>query len=329
MTKLIGENGRIDFGVYDNKITDINYMDYNLETPMGRKILNPFKKFRFNMFNFVGIMGPELMAGFAMVDFKGLSNGFFYVYERKTNRLFETKYIAPGFKVSIGSNPAEINSSFKIFKLGIKIAGNRISAKGKNISLEATLDTESTAPLRLCTRAGYRGWVYTEKTSPVRINGEIEYDGNKINIASPDYMALIDWSAGFMRRNTYWNWAAIAGTLSDGRSIGLNLASGVNETGFCENCFWINGKMTNVGTINFQFDSDSLMSKWKIDSSDRKIALVFTPENSRNEKTNAILVKSRFTQLMGTFDGTIITDSQEVIKISALPGWTEDHYAKW
>jgi hypothetical protein len=44
---------------------------------------------------------------------------------------------------------------------------------------------------------------------------------------------------------------------------------------------------------------------------------------------NACFIKSRFTQLMGTFEGRLKTDQGSIVEISACPGWAEDHYAKW
>lgn len=329
MTTLVKPDGKIEFGICEKAISDVNHMDYDLETPMGSKVSGLMKRLRFNQFNFIGIMGPEIMAGFAVIDLKSVSNGFFYIYDRKSGELFETKKLASTFKASIKPDPSNMDSSFKSSGLTINIKGGRLSAKGRGISLDARLDFDNTQPLRICTRAGYRGWVYTEKTSPVKISGNITYNGKILNISSPDYMALVDWSAGFMRRNTYWNWASIACTLPDNRSLGLNLASGVNETGFTENAFWIDGKMIKTDTVHFQFDSNDLMGKWQINSFDKKIDLEFTPENYREEKTNALLLASRFTQLMGTFNGTFTTDEGEKISVSNVPGWTEDHYAKW
>ena len=63
---------------------------------------------------------------------------------------------------------------------------------------------------------------------------------------SPDYQALIDWTAGYMRRHTYWNWTATACRLPDGRILGLNLSCGVNETSFTESYFLLDGQMTKV-----------------------------------------------------------------------------------
>ncbi len=140
-------------------------------------------------------------------------------------------------------------SRFSSGGLKIEIDSSTVSARGKDISLDITLDTTRTKPLRICTRAGYRGWVYTQKTSPVSIRGSAGIGNRQIDIESPATMALMDWTCGYMRRNTCWNWAASATTLVDGRSLGLNLSCGVNETSFTENAFWIDGVMTKVDTV--------------------------------------------------------------------------------
>jgi hypothetical protein len=142
-------------------------------------------------------------------------------------------------------------------------------------------------------------------------------------------MALVDWTGGFMRKNTYWNWASTACMLPDNRTFGLNLACGVNETSFTENAFWIDNKLNKVGSVNFLFKDNNLMRSWYITSSDDKINLKFTPEVSREEKTNAIFIASRFSQIAGLFNGTVTTDEGEAIIIKDCPGWTEDHYARW
>ena len=329
MNALIKPDGRIDFGIIEKPIHVVNYMDYILETPMGFRVSRITKSLRFNQFNFIGIMGPDIMAGLAVVDLNMVGNGFFYIYDRKNKTLVETKKIAPPFCASIKTNPSNMDSRFSFGGLQISFQGNKIKARGKDISLDAELDLNGLNPLRLCTRAGYRGWVYTEKTTPVSISGTMTCKGKSWNLSSPENLALVDWSAGFMRRNTFWNWAAIAATLPCGRCFGLNLASGVNETGFTENAVWIDNTMVKVDTVNFIFDPDDLMKPWKITSYDKKINLEFLPENKRDEKTNALILASRFTQLMGCYSGTITTDLGETIVIPSLPGYAEDHYAKW
>jgi hypothetical protein len=328
MKALIDDQGRIRWGIYDEPIQDVNYLDYNLQTPMGLTLPKSLKRILANQFHFIGIMGPEIIGGLAVVDLKYLANGFFYLYDRQTKHLYEATALSVS-GANIKATPEQTLSTFSSGGLTIDINSSRVSAKGKGISLTLDLDTQATKPLRICTRAGYRGWVYTQKTSPVLVRGSAKVGHREIEVSSPSTMALMDWTCGYMRRKTCWNWAASAATLPDGRSFGLNLSCGVNETSFTENAFWIDGAMTKVDTVNYIFEAHELMKPWIITSFDKKVDLTFCPEASRGEKINTGFVASRFTQLIGMFEGTLTTDSGEMIQIKDVPGFTEDHYAKW
>lgn len=330
MRKLVNADGNIQFGLYDEPIGDINFRNYALRTPMGIPVPGFLKKFKFNQFHFFGIIGPDLMAGLAVVDLKLITNGFFYLYDRKNRKLIETKKLGlPNKRVYIQSTPETPESRFVSGDFVINLNRRRIFAKGKDLSLEIDLGLDETLPLRICSRAGYRGWVYTQKTAPIPISGEIRYGDTSFSVSSPAYMGLMDWTGGFMRKYTFWNWASTACVLPDGRTFGLNLSCGVNETSFTENAFWLDGRMHKVSTVNFIFDSKDLYRPWQIVSADGKINLKFHPESERGEKLHAILLASRFTQLMGTFEGALVSDDGEKIMLERCPGWTEDHYAKW
>lgn len=330
MRTLVNTDGIIDFGLYDEPVETINYRDYRLETPMGITVPGFFKRFKFNQFHFFGLIGPDLMVGMAVVDLKYLTNGFFYVYDRAANTLYETRKLAlPGRNINIAPQPEIPDSLFKSRSLTIELQGRRIHAEGKKISVDIDIESSVAEPLRICTRAGYRGWVFTRKASPLDVRGEVNVDGCRIEVSSPAYLGLTDWSGGYMRRYTFWNWASTAHALEDGRRFGMNLSCGVNETSFTENAFWVDHQMTKIDTVKFVFDGRDPDSKWHITSNDGRINLDFSPESQRGEKVNAIAVASRFTQFMGTFDGTVATRDGETITLSQCPGWTEDHYAKW
>ena len=328
MEALINDQGRIRWGIYDEPIQCVNYLDYDLQTPMGLTLPKSLKRILANQFHFIGIMGPEIIGGLAVVDLKYLANGFFYLYDRQARRMYEATALSVS-GASIKPTPEQPLSTFSSGGLTIDINSSRVSAQGKGISLTLDLDTQATKPLRICTRAGYRGWVYTQKTSPVLVRGSAKVGDRQIEVSSPATMALMDWTCGYMRRKTCWNWAASAATLPDSRSFGLNLSCGVNETSFTENAFWIDGAMTKVDTVNYIFDAHDLMKPWLITSFDKKVDLAFHPEASRGEKINTGFVASRFTQLIGMFEGTLTTDSGEMIRIKDCPGFAEDHYAKW
>ena len=329
MDTLIDTRGRIRYGLYDEPVECINYLDYPLQTPMGFPVPKLLRRVMANQFHFAGIIGPEIMVGMAVVDLKYATNGFLYVYDRSTHELIEAKKLSlSGPNISIRPTPARPESMFRTPNFAIEILHGSFKASAGDIEIDVAYQT-AIEPLRLCTRAGYRGWVYMEKTTPLDLSGRVSYRGRTIDVSSPAYRGLMDWTTGYMRRDTYWNWAATATTLPDGRSLGLNLSCGVNETSFTENAFWIDGALTKVDMSDFVFNSRNLYEPWRITSADGKVDLSFYPETHRGESVNALFIKSKFTQLMGVFSGRLRSASGETIEIKAIPGWAEDHYAKW
>ena len=132
-----------------------------------------------------------------------------------------------------------------------------------------------------------------------------------------------------MRRETFWNWGCLAGRLTDGRIVGLNVSCGVNETSFTENCFWIDGRLHKVDAVVFDYDRTDLSRPWRLDSYDGRVRLQFTPEGRHAERINVWLVASNFNQLFGRFDGEFTTAGGERLPIHGMLGYVESHYAKW
>jgi hypothetical protein len=102
----------------------------------------------------------------------------------------------------------------------------------------------------------------------------------------------------------------------------------VVETGFTENALWIDGKMHKVDMVDFQFDRYQHSHAWTLRSNDGIINLHFEPAGQRQEKMNAIIAATNFTQHFGRYYGDIIIKG-ETIHLKGEWGFTEDHYAKW
>lgn len=132
-----------------------------------------------------------------------------------------------------------------------------------------------------------------------------------------------------MRRETAWNWACIAGKLADGRSMGLNLAAGVNETGMTENALWLDGRCIKLGQASFVFDRYCETAPWQVRTSDGRVDLQFVPSGVRKERINAVVIASNFRQYVGTYTGVILDESGEPVPVEGLRGLAEDHFARW
>lgn len=132
-----------------------------------------------------------------------------------------------------------------------------------------------------------------------------------------------------MRRETCWNWACLSGTAITGEVVGLNLASGVNETGVTENVLWIGQVKTKLDLAVFTFDRYAPEKCWNIRTSDGLVNLLFEPKGKREEKLNAGLLASNFRQMFGYYSGTLTDHAGKVVTLKSVPGFAEDHYAKW
>ena len=334
---LINASGQPSYGVFPDSIEQINYMDFDLRTPMDRKLSNLSKRFKFNQFQFIGLISPELIVGIAIVDLKIASNCFIYLYEPDTQQFEEFSFIQPlALNTHIEPFPNDGEATFRkgdnrvSFKAAARPGVRKVSVSlTSGLTIDATID-ESTSynPLAVCSRAGYQGWVFTQKSNALVCNGQVSWKNKTYDLERIKALASVDWSCGFMRRETFWNWGSLSCTLPDGRRLGFNLAAGVNETGTSENALWLDGKLIKVDMVDFQFDRYQPKHAWAMRSNDGIIQLHFEPKGQRKEKMNALVAASNFTQHFGQYYGEIHLPD-EVITLDGEWGFSEDHYAKW
>jgi hypothetical protein len=334
MDKLIKANGQVNFGVFDNPPATINFKEYDLRNVMDKPVTGLRKKMGVNQFQFIGLTGDDLILGVAIVSLKWVSNCFVYVYQPSSKTFKQYSWLKPfSFGVITSNQPNNGKWSFSSGNNKISISANNGARRvkldiGTALNVDVTID-ESTNynPLAVCCRAGYSGWVFTHKTTALNFTGDINWQGNKID--SKDLLASVDWSCGYMRRETFWLWSSLSCKTEDGTKIGFNLAAGVNETTYTENGLWIDDTLIKLDRAEFIFDRDKRSNNWIIISSDGHINLRFEPEGERKEKINAGFIASNFTQLFGRFYGTVKDQNGNQHDINGATGFCEDHYAKW
>lgn len=331
--QLIDDRGRVQTGVFSSPVDTINYLDYDLRTVMDRPRSRFARKWRFNQFQFVSVMSEHWVFGLAIVDLKLVSNGFFYLYDFASGEMLEQTFMQPlGRGTVMEPRPEDGVASFRSKQANLRIIPG---PEGRSISVTAD-DTvramfalhEDRDPLRLSCPAGYNGWVFTRKSAGLPVTGEIRW-GDRVWRCDDHTRGSIDWSCGFMRRETAWNWACLAGQLADGTSLGLNLATGVNESGLTENALWLNGRCIKLDLARFEFDRYDQSAPWRVTTSDGRVDLRFVPSGVRKERLNALVLASNFRQYAGTFEGFVVDDEDKKIPIAGLRGLMEDHFARW
>ena len=336
--RLIDAAGKVRLGIFDQPIDEVNHRDFVFRDPFGKPRRRLARHFGFHQFQFLGGLSERLVFGCAIIDTRWVSTAFVYCYDPVTRRRVERGVKRPfGLGARFTDMPEVGTVSFAAggarFAMHADTAprARRLVVDAGPIAIDATFSEETPPmePMRICTRAGATGWVYARKTAGLGMSGTLRWEDERYDLAAIDIHGHHDWSAGFMRRETFWNWGCLAGRTADGRIAGLNVSCGVNETGVTENCFWVDGRLHKVDLVMFDYDQGDLMRPWRLRSADGRVALDFAPEGMHVERLNACVLATNFHQLFGRFTGILTTAAGERIAITSMLGFCEDHYAKW
>ncbi|WP_062810852.1 DUF2804 domain-containing protein [Alcanivorax sp. NBRC 102028] len=336
---LVNDQGQVAFGVFPYTVATINGREADYRTPMGKPASSFTRHFHYKQFQYFGIISDELLAGCAFAHTAYLGMAFFYLFEPQTGVLHQYTWrslLGKGLRMS--PSPRQGESVFQqknvVIRLGyqqdsVGALSKSLSVKLDDLTLHAQMDEGTDfQPMSLCTRTGINGWVYANKVAGKAVTGSLQRQGKHTDLTALDASGHHDFSAGYMRRETFWNWACLSTRVGDTR-VGLNLSCGVNETTFSENCLWIDNVMVPTGGVLFDYNRDDLMQPWDIHSLCGRVNLQFTPNGNHKERLNLGLFASNFNQLFGHFDGELRLDDGRRLCIKRHYGFVEEQYAKW
>ncbi len=335
---LINEQGVPEFGVYYRPFATVNLtdFDYRRVAPFPFSLFETASRRAIKRWQYMGFASSEVVVGMAVVDIGYAHSAFVYVYNRTTRQLHEHSYIdvlrSKGTQSESSlAGVTEWVAGKKHLRMdnGSGLSARRISAHIPNaLQLEVETDESGVTPLCAVTRNGLHGYNYCHKAAGFPISGFVEVGGERFELSGDDAHGSLDWTAGCLGRNTFWNWASAGGRLEDGRRLGINLVSGVNDRGFTENVYWIDGKPIKVDVVNFDYDSDAILTTpWRIRSNDGRVDLSFRADSERAEDINLGLLVSRFHQPFGQFEGRLEVDGH--MQNVSLYGMVEEHEARW
>ena len=118
--------------------------------------------------------------------------------------------------------------------------------------------------------------------------------------------------------HTVWSWSAGVGETADGRAIGWNLVSGINDPPErSERAIWIDGEPTEPGPVAFEG-----LEAITFDDGSR---LEFAGECERDREDSRLGIRYSYRQPLGVFSGTLPGG----IELSRGLGVMEHHDAHW
>jgi hypothetical protein len=196
---------------------------------------------------------------------------------------------------------------------GVRIEGSRVSVDAPE--LRVRLEIGESDGVETLSRHG-RSYIWTRKQGGVPVDGLVELRGRPYQVHCE---GIVDDSAGYHARHTAWSWSAGVGRTSDGRRVAWNLVDGVHDDPRAsERSVWLDGSPSEVGPVAFEEDlSEIAFSEGG--------TLRFTEWAAREDKTNALLLRSWYRQPFGTFSGELPGGST----LAEGYGVMESHDVRW
>lgn len=328
---LIQANGQPYYGRFSELPKKIDYQAYQYKSPYGEVLSGWRKRLKYKKFKFCSIQHEHYTIGLAIADIAWAGHGFVYIYNHMTGEVQEWNAINFLSRNTVLDEQPLFNQSFfekSPFQIEIQHANGvryiRVTKYGE-IKLSARIFCAGTDPLSMCSPTGINGWTYTQKLTTLGCEGYfVNKTGQTIQFHERTFASLDD-TCGFLRPETAWFWLSCNFWDTEDRRVGLNLASGVNESFGNENCLWINGVLYPLTDVLFQPEDDG---SWSIRSLDHRLNLTVSTGWRRYENLNLRLVGSQFSQWQAKISGTIQQDDTEIILLNEY-GLLEQHYAKW
>lgn len=328
---LIQATGQPYYGRFDTPPNSINIHKYQYRTPYGTVLTGWRKQLKYKKFKFCSIHHEHYSIGVAIADIGWAGHAFIYIYDHQNDEVLDWSATNLFSRQTVVDEQPLYSQSFfakSPFQIDMQHANGvryiHITQHGE-IKLSARIFCASTDLLSLCSPTGINGWTYTQKLNTLTCEGFFINKKTEIIQFNDKTLAALDDTCGFLRPETAWFWLSSGFWDQQNNRIGLNLASGVNESFGNENCLWINGILYPLSDVIFERIN---VAEWNIFSLDKKLNLTIKTGWRCYENLNLRLVGSQFSQWQAQISGTIQQQDQK-IDFQQEWGLLEQHYAKW
>jgi hypothetical protein len=264
---------------------------------------------------YVGCFTDELLVCAARVQVGPLGQTFFVVWDRGSRSMWErTRRLLPGARGEVWTERVDGDGRLDNAPEDGSIV--RIEAQHPDEGeIRAFLRFGAGAWVEAASPTPEGGYVWTRKRADVPVGCDVRVGERRWRAEA---RGVEDESAGYHPHHTVWSWSAGVGRTRDGRSVGWNLVSGINDAPErSERAVWIDGAPSEPGPVSFE-DLDAVT----FDDGSR---LKFTAECERRREEQTLLVRYSYDQPLGSFAGTLPGG----LELERGVGVMERHDARW
>lgn len=305
--------------------------------PQDLSPLCPWRPIRFlkeKRWLYVSFTTGRLLVGVAVVDAGYAIRGFVFAYDTRVGSMVVdwSAVVPPGLggaRPGIGDRvTARLTHPRGMIVIREPLHGTEmvVAVSVPGLTLDARLDV-SGAPPGLTAVAPVRGGSIhlTEKRALLPVRGRITLQGGDGSLDGA--LGGFDWSHGFPGRHARWNWAFMMGQGSAGERLALNLVQGF--VGEPECALWFEDQLFPLSAGRFTFNRRDPLQGWQVSTEDGSVQLAFTPRAMHAEHTNAVVVRTRFVQPVGTFRGVVNVPNHGTVDVDHVLGVVEDQDTVW
>ena len=315
------DDGEPAVGTYRGRLGDTSLQLAERNVPWLRQALSEKRWQWFSAF------GEECAVGGALVDGGFFATGFVWVFDRQRGELIvDEDVVIPSPCLHVSSYPTVgVIATLSVPGYHLQVERERetlvVSREfwGTSISL-AFEPTDSTAVTAICPVSEREGGInITQKEPAVPVRGTVttKSDNRQFTIGGTGFL---DYSHGLLGRETRWDWAFLSGETATGKSVACNLVARFNDG--IENVIWEAREPRAVGTAEI-IEPDTPGGDWQISTACGTVDVRLAPEGARSQDVNIGLVRSRYHQPLGTWEGTIAGHECSGV------GVTETHLTRW
>ncbi|MBX3261814.1 MAG: DUF2804 domain-containing protein [Labilithrix sp.] len=307
---------------------------------LGRALVD--RALRRKKWFYVALASDEVWVSLAVVRMGYATSAFAFVFDLASRRmLVDRSVVGPPRAAEVADDPhgpgpvARFGSGRTSIAVERRPAtgGARAGAAGPDalelrarfadLDVDVAID-EATAPPAISAIAeiGPSLASATEKRALAAVRGSLVASGRRVSLDGA--LGGYDYTHGLMPRHTRWRWAFAMGRAADGAAVAFNVVEGF--VGEAECAAFAPGGVFPIREPRFDFDAARPDAPWRLVG--EGIDLTFDVGAVHAQRTNLVLVRSRFLQPAGTFRGTLRIDGRDVA-LEGVPGVVEDQDVLW
>ena len=300
---------------------------------------------------YVALSSEEVWVALAVVRMGYATNAFAFVFDRASRRMLVDRTVlgpprasevaddphAPGVVARFGAGrtsialerrPAAGGGAGRASEGGATAARGgpgvlELRARFADLDIDVSIDEAAAPPaISAIAELGPSLASATEKRALAPVRGSLVAHGRRVSLDGA--LGGYDYTHGLMPRHTRWRWAFAMGRAAGGAPVAFNVVKGF--VGEAECAAFTSGGVFPLAEPRFDFDAGRPEAPWRV--AGEGIDLTFDVGAVHAQRTNLVLVRSRFLQPAGTFRGTIRIDGRDVV-LEGVPGVVEDQDVLW